>query len=221
MLIVFTAGSAAALEEIPEFEVFGGYSLLKMGATSKDMRTFQDGFFEWDTKWNNNDTSFFLSRGGAGSVAINFNEYFSVVMDAKYNQGNLIKGTVEYQSLLESQPPINLPFMVGIKNVSALAGPRVSLRKKEGTAFFHALAGLDYWRLNGEYIFDGEKWRESDDKFGPGIAIGGGVDVNVNEKFAVRVIQADYYITRQMERWMNNVNLSFGIVFRVGEKVLR
>ena len=221
MLIVLSAGSATALEEIPEFEVFGGYSLLKMGASTKDIRSFQDGFFDRDTTWHNKDTSFFLSRGGVGSVAFNYNEKFSVVADVKYNQGNLIKGTVEYQSPLESQPTIQLPFAVGIKNVAALAGPRISLRKKEGTAFFHVLAGLDYWRLNGEYILDGKKCSESDDKFGPGIAIGGGIDVNVNEKFAVRVIQADYYMTRQMERWMNNVNLSFGLVFRIGEIVLR
>ena len=219
ILTTFAAGSAAAFEEIPEYEIFGGYSLLKMGASNDDIRVFQDEFFDWGGKWNNNNTSFFLSRGAGGSIAFNINEYFSVVADGRYSQGNLIKGSFEFEHPL-LQSPINAPFSVGIKNVSALTGPRISLRKKQGTAFVHALAGLDYWRLNGEFIYDGEKLSVSGDKFGPGIAIGGGVDVNVNEKFAVRVIQADYYMTRQIERWMNNVNISFGIVFRVGEKIL-
>ena len=224
MLVTFTSLSAvafaASFEEIPEYEIFGGYSLQKMGASNNDIRTFQEEFFAWDGKWNNNNTSFFLSRGGTGSVAFNFNEYFSVVADARYNQGELIKGSFEFMHPL-LQTSIQMPFSVGIKNVSALVGPRVSLRKKQGTMFFHALAGMDYWRLNGKFTYDGERLSVSGDKFGPGIAIGGGVDVNVNEKYAVRVIQADYYMTRQMERWMNNVNLSFGVVFRIGEKVLR
>ena len=224
MLTILAGGTAAAHEEIPEYEVFGGYSLLKLGASNKDIRGFQDGIYVVDVKWNNDNTSFFLKQGGTGSIAFNMNEYFSIVADARYNQGDLIKGAFEFEyelPIFETSIQVQAPFVIGVKNVSALAGPRFSLRKERTTAFFHALAGLDYWRLNVNYTIAGEKWSDNAHQFGPGIAIGGGFDVNVNEKIAVRVIQADYYPTRQLERWMNNVNLSFGIVFRVGEKVLR
>jgi opacity protein-like surface antigen len=215
-LTALTAGTAAAQDEIPAIEIFGGYSLLKMGASNENIRPFQEELYAGKGGVPTVDnSSFFLSHGAAGSVAFNLNEYFSVVADARYNQGNLIEGSFEVQSQLG---PVQTPLVVRIKNVSALAGPRVSFRKKQGTAFVHVLAGLDYWRLNGNFTVDGEKQSEKGDKYGPGVAIGGGVDLNVNEKVAVRVIQADYYMTRQIERWMNNVNLSFGIVLRIGEK---
>jgi hypothetical protein len=222
-LVSLTAGSAAAHEEIPEVEIFLGYSTLKMGVSNNDIRSFQNEIYAWGVTWNNRDTSFFLNHGIAGSVAYNLNEYFSIVTDAKYNQGDLIKGSFEFFSP-ETLTDVQAPFVIGVKNVSALVGPRFSYRNLLGervTVFGHALAGLDYWRLNCDFTLAGKKMGAAGDKFGPGIAIGGGVDVNVNEKFAIRVIQADYYMTRQMERWMNNANLSFGIVFRVGEKVLR
>jgi len=218
-LTALAAGTAAArdeIEEIPAIEIFGGYSLLKMGASNENIRPFQEELYAGvGSAPAIDNSSFFLSRGATGSVAFNLNEYFSVVTDARYNQGGLMEGSFEVLSQLGR---VWTPLVVGIKNVSALAGPKVSFRKKQGTAFVHALAGLDYWRLNGDFTLDGEKQSYKGSKYGPGIAIGGGVDLNVNEKFAVRVIQADYYMARQMKRWMNNVNLSFGIVLRIGEK---
>jgi len=208
------------MEEIPAVEIFGGYSMLKMGASNDDIRPFQKELYAAGGRWDNAESKFFLSRGLAGSAAFNLNEYFSVVTDAKYRQGDLIKGSFEFVSP-ETQTPVRTPFVIGNENVSALAGPRLSFRKERGTVFFHALAGLDYWRLNGDFTIAGEKRSENGNNFGPGVAIGGGLDINVHEKAAVRVIQADYYMTRQMERWMNNANLSFGIVFRIGEIVLR
>lgn len=221
ILTALTAGGAvAAQEEIPAAEIFGGFSLLKMGASNEDIWQFKKGLYADGGNWADKDTSFFLRRGAVGSVAFNLNEYFSVAANVGYEQGDLIDGTFEFVSK-ETQALVQTPFVIGIKNVSALAGPRISYRKDCGTAFVHVLGGLDYWRLNGAFTIDGQKKSENDNKFGPGVAIGGGVDINVHERVAVRVIQADYYLTRHMERWMNNVNLSFGIVFRVGEIVLR
>jgi len=220
VFVLGAAGTAMAQEEIPEVEIFGGYSLLKMGASSENILPFQDELYSGADRWSANNTSFFLNRGGAGSIAYNANGYFSIVTDVRYNQGDIIEGTYEFVSP-ETQALIQTPFVVGIKNVSALIGPRLSYRKEQGTAFFHVLTGLDYWRLSRNFTLAGEKRSEKDDKFGPGIAIGGGLDINVNEKVAVRAIQADYYLTRQAERLTSNVNLSFGIVFRIGEKVLR
>jgi len=225
MPAMLTAGTAAAREEIPEFEVFGGYSMLKLGASNEDIRVFQDGLYDVDVAWNNKNTPFFLNRGATGSIAYNLNEYFSVVTDVRYNQGELMNGSFEFEvPIIDTSVKVQAPFVMGVKNVSALAGPRFSYRNLlngRATVFFHALAGLDYWRLNNDYTVAGEILSDKTDKFSPGVAVGGGFDVTVNEKIAVRVIQADYYTTRQMERRMNNVNLSFGIVFRIGEKVLR
>ena len=224
----FTAVSAAAIEEIPEVEIFGGYSLMKMNVSNNDIRYFQEGVYEWNGTWKNSDTSFFLNQGVAGSVAYNFNEYFSIVTDGKYRQGDLIKGIFEFECELPELPgimiPVQAPFTIDMKNVSALAGPRFSYRNllnERANVFVHALAGLDYWRLNCDFTVAGEKQSSTGNKFSPGVAIGGGIDINLNEKIAVRAIQADYYMTRQLDRRMSNVNLSFGIVFRIGEKILK
>ena len=228
VLATFTATPAAAIEEIPEVEIFGGYSMMKMNVSKNDTGYFQEGIYDWNATWKNNSTSFFLNRGVAGSVAYNFNEYFSIVTDGKYYQGDLIKGVFEFECEWPRSSgiivPIQAPFAIDLKNVSALAGPRFSYRnllKERATVFVHALAGLDYWRLNCDFTVDGEKGSSTVNKFGPGIVIGGGVDINLNEKIAVRAIQADYYMTRQNDQWSNNANLSFGIVFRIGEKVLK
>jgi opacity protein-like surface antigen len=223
LLAALAAGTAAAHEEIPAVEIFTGYSLLKLGATNEDVRTFQDGLYAGSQNWNTKNSSFFLKGGVVGSFAFNLNEYFSIVVDARYNQGDIMDGSFEFV-WPELQLTVQAPFAFGIKNVSALAGPRFSYRdllNERATVFVHALAGLDYWRMDGSFTVSGALLKEAANKFGPGVSIGGGFDLNVHEKIAVRVIQADYYVTRQMERRMNNVNLSFGIVFRVGEKVLR
>ena len=223
LLTLLFAGTAAAHEEIPSVEIFTGYSLLNLGASNEDVRSVQEGFYPGSSNWNAKNSSFFLNRGAIGSFAFNMNEYFSLVVDARYNQGDIMDGTFEFV-WPELPLVISTPFAFGMKNASALAGPRFSYRNllnERATVFVHALAGLDYWRLNGKFTIAGHNLSATADSFGPGVSIGGGFDVNVSEKIAVRVIQADYYKTRQMERWMNNVNLSFGIVFRVGEKVLR
>ena len=227
-LAVLTAIPAAAHEEIPEVEIFAGFSMQKIGVSNNDVRTFQDKVFGWNGTWNNNDTSFFLKSGMAGSVAYNLNEYFSIVTEGKYYQGDVIKGSYDFEFELPAMPGIPVqvqaPFVIGLKNVSVLAGPRFTYRNllnERATVFVHALAGLDYWRLHCDYSVSGIEHNATGDKFGPGVSIGGGLDINVHEKIAVRVIQADYYMTRQIEQRMNNFNFSFGIVFRIGEKVLK
>jgi len=52
-------------------------------------------------------------------------------------------------------------------------------------------------------------------------AVGGGLDVNVNDRFAFRLFQADYLNTRTdgfSGKPVNNFRLSTGVVFRFGSK---
>jgi len=222
LLAALAVVPAAAHEEIPVVEIFGGYSLLKLGASNEDIRSFQEEIYPWGGVWRDDKSSFLLNRGGVLSFAFNINEYFGIVVDTRYNQGDLTEGIFEFESP-ELQIDVRTPFVIGIKNASALAGPRISYRNlldERATVFFHTLAGLDGWRLNGDFTIAGERLNLKRNKYGYGIVIGGGFDVNVHERIAVRVIQADYYVTRQMERRINNMNLSFGIVFRLGERVL-
>jgi opacity protein-like surface antigen len=50
------------------------------------------------------------------------------------------------------------------------------------------------------------------------MALGGGIDVNVHKKVAIRLVQADYVLTRFSDDNQNNARLSFGLTFRFGSK---
>jgi len=89
-----------------------------------------------------------------------------------------------------------------------LFGPRFSMRGERATVFGQVLFG-------GANIGDGE-----DSINGFAMGVGGGVDINVNDRFAVRVVQFDWTPSRYSSdsgdsRWMKNVvRFGFGIVIK-------
>ena len=84
-----------------------------------------------------------------------------------------------------------------------LLGPRFSVRRSKGTVFVHALfGGVTAGRGNG-----------SDSAFAMGF--GGGIDVNVNNHFAVRGIQFDWTPIHGAGAWdMKSIRLGLGIVIK-------
>ncbi|MEJ2247690.1 MAG: hypothetical protein P8Y80_16680 [Acidobacteriota bacterium] len=82
-------------------------------------------------------------------------------------------------------------------------GPRFSLRGEKATVFGQALFGGATLGGGGESIN------------GFAMGFGGGVDVNVSERLAVRVVQFDWIPTRFEGEWNNNtVRFGFGIVIK-------
>jgi len=134
----------------------------------------------------------FNFNGGSGSIAVNPNNWFGIVGDiGAYHNGD---------------------FGVSTTAVSYLFGPRFSYRKNEKvTPFFHVLFG-------GAHIsasFSGISG--SDNAFA--WALGGGADVKVHPHVAIRLIQAEYLMTKFADGdndRQNNVRISAGIVFRWG-----
>jgi hypothetical protein len=105
----------------------------------------------------------------------------------------------------------------------------------------HGLVGLSHekmtrnetWHLYDESIT--ETYSGSHNSFG--FAVGGGLDIAITDSIAIRVIQADYFTASHPERFLtnftsltnedeikpgnrryNNLNLSFGLVFRFGNR---
>lgn len=91
-----------------------------------------------------------------------------------------------------------------------MGGPRFTARAEKVSPFAHVLGGFARFGTSGPG-FSG-----SDTSFALGL--GGGVDVAASETVSFRVIQADYLMTRFAGDTQNNVRLSFGIVFRFGER---
>ncbi len=81
--------------------------------------------------------------------------------------------------------------------------------------FGHALAGVGHYR--NTYEGSNRLFSNFNDTFqqtGFAAAIGGGLDVRINDHFDIRAIQADYNPIRFSGYWSNNFRFGFGIVIK-------
>jgi hypothetical protein len=89
-----------------------------------------------------------------------------------------------------------------------LAGPRLVHRTKRANMFIHALMGGA--RMNARAAGVG------DNSTAFSTALGGGMDVRLTRRMAMRVFQTDYMLTRLGGNTQHNFRLSSGIVIRFG-----
>jgi hypothetical protein len=81
-------------------------------------------------------------------------------------------------------------------------GPRVTLRGHRATLFAHGLVGGNTFHAAGSSLH------------GFAAGVGGGLDYNIGNHFAIRVIQADYLKTRLSNQWFNDARIGVGIVLK-------
>jgi opacity protein-like surface antigen len=110
--------------------------------------------------------------------------------------------------------------------VSYLFGPKIAFRHGKITPFIQTLFGGAYLSGNGGAESDSRVHAQGDvGGFGGGsssqtafaMALGGGVDYNLTEHFGVRLIQADYVMTKfedGLDNRQDNARVSFGVVVR-------
>ncbi|HVF44689.1 MAG TPA: outer membrane beta-barrel protein [Pyrinomonadaceae bacterium] len=99
---------------------------------------------------------------------------------------------------------------------SYLFGPRVSLRRKRTTAFAYALFGGVNFRDEVSAPALGFSGTFSDRGFN--MALGGGLDVNVTRRVAIRAFQLDYMRPTFFGEAHDRGRLAFGLVLRLGRK---
>ena len=97
---------------------------------------------------------------------------------------------------------------------SFLFGPRVSFRGKKFTPFVYALLGVT--RFHESATINGQKLFDSDTGFSS--ALGGGLDVKVNDRVAIRVFQIDYFRPNFFGEAHTRGRLAFGVVLHLGKK---
>lgn len=96
-----------------------------------------------------------------------------------------------------------------------LGGLRVTARSKNPvTPFAHALAGASLFRGFTSNRTGAGNVFTFDDATSFAVALGGGLDVRVSERIAIRMIQADYAPTFFGSGRQDNFRLSFGIIFK-------
>lgn len=202
-------------QDFPRYEIYGGYSAQRLGIADEDLdeivAIIREGFSEIGSGYDSYvSSSRFLKKGFEGAMTVNVNRILGITVDARYNKDSIIKGEI---------PDLDTSAIIEYKDFSVLAGPRFALRNSERvTPFAHALFGLDRGTISGGVTFAGEgAGTLSEEKSsGIGIAIGGGLDVNLGDHVALRLAQVDYYLTRHYEEFLKNVAFSGGIVFRFG-----
>jgi opacity protein-like surface antigen len=143
--------------------------------------------------------SYFHRDSEGSSSAYNLNGWReSVAFNAHKNIGLVADVSGSYGSVAN----------VDYKVHSFLFGPQFSLRSEKATPFVHALFGLTNSKASGTSV------DTSENSFA--MALGGGIDVNAGKRLAIRIVQADYFMTKMNDRTQNNFAISTGIVFRFG-----
>jgi len=97
---------------------------------------------------------------------------------------------------------------------SFLFGPRVSFRGKRLTPFVYGLFGAT--RFAESAVISGQRLSAVSNGFS--LAIGGGLDIQVNDRIAIRVFQLDYFRPIVNDEPNNRGRLAFGVVLRLGKK---
>lgn len=189
LLAVLSSAAAfpARAQDFPRWECFGGFSYANVGLGP------QANLFGPVSK-----NYFGLHLG------VNFNPYrnFSLVLT-----------DLGIQSRGSRIPP---PFRHSNNDVftsQALFGPELKIRTRKADGFAHALVGVTNTRL-----VETDSFGTSDlvRRTNLALGFGGGVDVNLSPRLAIRVLQADYVPTRLGGKWQNDFRVSMGVVFRLG-----
>ena len=153
-------------------------------------------------------------NGGSASIAFNINRYLGIVADV----GDYTNSEIRFQGAYRSTVDVN-DADGGV--ISYLFGPRLSFRHERITPFVQALFGgarasevtLAHCTFSCTLlpVQNAFAW-----------TAGGGLDVRVHRHFAIRIIQAEYMMTRFQDYTtgnigsQNDVRLSSGLVFSFG-----
>jgi opacity protein-like surface antigen/outer membrane protein OmpA-like peptidoglycan-associated protein len=156
-------------------------------------------------------------NGGSTSIAYNFNRYFGLAADfAGFNDTRLLLEGTGGVASVDDQVASGSVF-------TFLAGPRLSYRKHSRvTPYAQVLFGVihasDVEICPGNC--SGLPGLPAETDFA--LTAGGGVDIKVRRRFAIRLLQAEYLMTGFKNRatdataTQNDIRLSSGIVFRFG-----
>ncbi len=161
-------------------------------------------------------------HGGSTSLAYNLNNHVGLVFDF----AGFHVDSVEFTSPGAGFGPSRVVDAEG--NVfTFLFGPRVSFRNHDRlTPFLQVLAGA---ARAGQVTLDGcaapiPACRPLSEETAFAMTAGGGLDLKLNHRIALRLLQAEYVPTRFRDAaslagdtgWQSNVRLSTGIVLRFG-----
>jgi opacity protein-like surface antigen len=188
-IVLLFASAASAQDEVPKVEIFAGYSYVHGNL----------GF----------RIPGFNMNGGSASVSFNPWSSLGIVADfGGYHVGNI--GGLSVDGNIYTY----------------LFGPKLAYRSGRWTPFVQALFGgahasgstspINVARVRPQGILPIFSGLASENAFA--MAVGGGLDVNATNHIGIRLIQAEYLMTRfgvvNSTDTQNNARISAGVVFR-------
>jgi outer membrane protein with beta-barrel domain len=182
------ASSRAQPAAEPRVQIFAGYAYLHAEPLAHQFSGSDD--HGWNT-----------------SVLANVNGWLAVVGDVAGRYGSTITtGPVVGPSAFKGT---TRPYVY-----SYLVGPQVTWRSNRFAPFAHALFGVARERTG----MNGVDFISSQTDSGFATTLGGGLDLAVMPRLAVRVVEADYVRTEVFNQGQNSLGLSFGIVLGFGKR---
>jgi opacity protein-like surface antigen len=142
------------------------------------------------------------AHGFNTSLAGNITKHIGIV-------GEFSRFTLSDSFTVSVLGPINVDSNV----VTYLFGPRITPHRGKVEPFVHALLGgaRENDKLSGGIV---DELTENAFAF----ALGGGLDIKVNDNFAIRVAQVDYLGDKLGIETGNNFRYSVGVVIRLGKR---
>jgi hypothetical protein len=192
-LMLALAGIAAG-QEVPKIEVFGGFSYLRVHSGSVPVDTNLNGIVPAAQRNANVNMA-----GWDGSATENLNYWFGGEFDARGTYG--------------SQPSFSTRPSFSTKIHAFTYGPRFSFRRiPHVVPYVHILVGAA--------LFNAVANQSGPSASTAAVAVipGAGIDVNVSQRFAIRLLQLDYMMTRFYNQRQDNAAVSAGFVFHFGNK---
>lgn len=135
-------------------------------------------------------------QGWNASVAVNANSWFGIEANFSGNYGSPISDSV---------------LLSNTKVHTFLFGPRIVHRGERVQPHAHVLIGGAHARSDVAGFFDVGQSALA-------FALGGGADIKVNNRLAIRLAQLDWIRTRFAGETQDNWRFSTGIVIRLGGK---
>lgn len=200
MLSIFTllaSSFSMGQDSDSKIQVFGGYSFLNL-----DNGGIAGGQL---------DTVFGVPGGTLGTGS-NFNGWEAQLeFKARKNIGIVADFSGNYGNLFTAASGSGVSGLPSTQSYSFLFGPEVAISRGKTRPFVHALFGVNRLDSSSTTSLTGVAFASlpsvSDTAFA--MALGGGLDYNLNSKFGLRLGQFDYLYTGQnMNMFANNI---FGV----------
>ena len=190
--LLFLTSFLAAAQDVPRFEVFGGYSYAN---ASKNFGVDRPNLNGWNA-----------------SLTGNVNRWLGVVGDFSGYYGSPSVSVATPLFCVTNPCPVpSVSFDTKVHTF--LLGPQVSFHTGRVTPFAHALFGLGHTSVRIDNPFS-TVGTISNNAFA--MALGGGVDINMTSRLAWRV-QPDYLQTDFLHTTQKNFRISTGLVFKFGK----